>query len=219
MAEWIELIKAISPILVASAWPCVMLIIVLIFKKEIRTSFDLLLKAIPRVNQAELGKLKVTLSPPSEVLQLPKVETIETEKFLPGEVRHTLLTKAGRAAIYSNHQGIFLTHIIEPNNNGIFTAHIYVIGHEKKAHAGGHSIKNNSLSKVQKAEFYLGEMWNDNVFCRLTDEPGAPLGISVSAYSPFLCTCVVTLTNGDQIELYRYIDFEMEWAFSAQSDT
>jgi hypothetical protein len=218
MAEWIELIKAISPVLVASAWPCVMLIIVLIFRKEIRTSFDLLLKAIPRVNQAELGKLKVTLSPPLDVVQLPKVETIEAEKLLPGEIRNTLLTKAGRAAIYSKQQGIFLTHIFEPSNNGIFTAHIYLIGHEKKAHPGGQGINNNSLSRVQKAEFYLGEMWNDNVFCRLVDGPGAPVGITVSAYSPFLCTCVVTLSNGDQIELYRYIDFEMEWAFSAQSD-
>lgn len=218
MAEWIELIKAISPILVASTWQCVMLIIVLIFRKEIRTSFELLLKAIPRVNQAELGKLKVTLSPPSDVVQLPKVETIEAEKLLPGEIRNTLLTKAGRAAIYSKQQGIFLTHIFEPNNNGIFTAHIYLIGHAKKAHPEGHAINNNSLSKVQKAEFYLGEMWNDNVFCRLADGSGAPLGITVSAYSPFLCTCVVTLANGDQIELYRYIDFEMEWAFSAQSN-
>jgi hypothetical protein len=213
MAEWIEVLKALSPVLVASAWPLVLLITVWIFKREISCSFDVLLRAVPRLNQAEFGKLKVILCPPEVVSQLPRVETIEAEVLPPGETRKSLLTKVGRAGIYNKHQGIFLTHIFEPSKEGVFTAHIYLIGHEKKSEPGGKGISNNSLSKVKKAEFYLGEMWNDKVFSRSANVPGEPIGITVSAYGPFLCTCLVTLENGEQIELYRYIDFEMEWAF------
>jgi hypothetical protein len=96
MAEWIEVLKALSPVLVASAWPLVLLITVWIFKREISCSFDVLLRAVPRLNQAEFGKLKVILCPPEVVSQLPRVETIEAEVLPPGETRKSLLTKVGR---------------------------------------------------------------------------------------------------------------------------
>lgn len=216
MAVWIELIKAVSPVLVASAWPIALLIVTWLFRKEFKTAFEAVLKALPRVHEAELGKLlKVSLSGPPEVLQLPKVETIQAQQQPVGEARNPLLTREGRSEIYKRHHGIFLTHVFEPEINGVFTAHIYLIGHKKKQAVGVQAVENNSLHAVAKADFYLGEMWNDKVFSRSASLPGAPIGITVSAYGPFLCSCLVTLRDGEQIELYRYIDFEMEWVFSS----
>ena len=38
---------------------------------------------------------------------------------------------------------------------------------------------------------------------------GDVIEVRVSAYGSFLCTCLVTFEDGEQVSLYRYIDFEM----------
>jgi hypothetical protein len=55
------------------------------------------------------------------------------------------------------------------------------------------------------AEFFLGKYWGDRVI-RVANQGGL-VGISTSAYGEFLCVCRVTLTDGTQLMLDRYIDF------------
>lgn len=45
------------------------------------------------------------------------------------------------------------------------------------------------------------------------DEIGSIFELA-NRYGPFLCTCVVTFENEESIDLYRYIDFEMQWAMA-----
>ncbi len=104
-----------------------------------------------------------------------------------------------RKGIYKSNSGIFLTHILTPSKRPgqKYDIFIYLIRH-----------KTTDFSDVQKTEFFLGHMWGSKVF---TEEPkNGKIGVSTSAYGPFLCTCRVHLKKGEVINLHRYIDFEME---------
>lgn len=102
-----------------------------------------------------------------------------------------------RKSIYENNKGIFLTHLIYPSKKAgqCFDIYIYLIRH-----------KLDNFSDVEKAEFFFGHMWGNKVF---TKKPkNGIIGISTSAYAPFLCTCCVKFKNGEEIQIERYIDFE-----------
>jgi hypothetical protein len=64
------------------------------------------------------------------------------------------------------------------------------------------------LDDVDNAEFFLGPKWGDKIFH--VQNEGRLIGVSISAYGPFLCTCRVTFKDKQQIFLSKYIDFEME---------
>lgn len=107
-----------------------------------------------------------------------------------------------RDSIYQDNDGFFLVHAIEPSYEPgqLYDIFIYLIRH-----------KSNALEDVEYAEFFLGAYWDNKVY-RETLKDGM-IGISTSAYGPFLCTCRVHLKNGKVAFLYRYIDFEMGRVF------
>ena len=108
-----------------------------------------------------------------------------------------------RDGIYQKTRGIFLAHVIEPSREKgqLYDVFIYLIGH-----------KSRTLEDVESAEFFLGSYWGNEIF-RETRKNGL-LGMSTSAYGPFLCLCRVTLKDGSQFQLHRYIDFEMGRLFN-----
>lgn len=67
--------------------------------------------------------------------------------------------------------------------------------------------KVDSSIEIDYAEFYLGKTWGDRVFNVPND--GGPIGLSTSAYGPFLALCRVVFKDGHEVLLDRYIDFEM----------
>lgn len=103
-----------------------------------------------------------------------------------------------RTKIYAKNKGLFLTHLIYPTRKSgqQFEIYIYLIRH-----------KLDNFSDVEKVEFFFGHMWGNRVY---TEKPkNRIIGISTSAYAPFLCTCSVKFKNGEEIVLDRYIDFEI----------
>lgn len=107
-----------------------------------------------------------------------------------------------RDKIYQENDGFFLVHAIEPSYEAgqLYDIFIYLVRH-----------KSDALEDVEYAEFFLGAYWDNNVY-RETLKDGM-IGISTSAYGPFLCTCRVYLKNGKTGFVYRYIDFEMGRVF------
>jgi hypothetical protein len=65
----------------------------------------------------------------------------------------------------------------------------------------------DDLSEVDYAEFFLGRHWNNRIF--KVENRDNFVGISIYAYGPVLCTCRVVFSDGYQVMLDRYIDFEM----------
>jgi hypothetical protein len=104
-----------------------------------------------------------------------------------------------RNGVYEKNRGIFMTHVIEPSKREgqLYDIFIYLIRH-----------KSIDLSDVEYAEFFFGHMWHDKIY--KIKNTGGLIGIIPSAYGEFLCTCRVTFTDGYQINIHRYIDFEAE---------
>lgn len=111
-------------------------------------------------------------------------------------------TKEGRIehrkALYDKTRKLFLMHVLtkSPKANQKYGIGLYVKHHEEK-----------DLSDVKSAEFFLGKSWGNRIIQGTPS--GNRIGISTSAFGPFLCTCLVTFTDGERVMLYRYVDFEM----------
>jgi len=58
-----------------------------------------------------------------------------------------------------------------------------------------------------KADFFFGHMWGSQIF--EAGIRGNRIGVSTSAWGPFLATCRVTFDDGRVLDIQRYIDFEM----------
>lgn len=105
--------------------------------------------------------------------------------------------EAERKAIYEGSRNIVLVHVLTPSKE---PKHYDVFVYIKRRRDG-------DTSDVSKAEFFFGKYWGNQIF-KGTRE-GDVIGVSTSAYGPFLCVCLVTFTDGYQTLIYRYIDFEM----------
>jgi len=107
-----------------------------------------------------------------------------------------------RDGIYNDNNGFFLAHVISPSEKGgqTYDVFIYLIKHKSK-----------EFSDIEFAEFFLGAYWGNEVYRE--KERNGLIGISTSAYGPFLCTCRIMMKNGKEIRLNRYIDFEMGKVF------
>ncbi len=107
-----------------------------------------------------------------------------------------------RNNIYTINSGIFLAHILSPSNapGQLYDVFIFLVRH-----------KSTNFDDIAHAEFFFGAYWGNKVY-RETRKDGL-IGISTTAYGPFLCTCRVTMKKGDVIRLHRYIDFEMGRVF------
>jgi hypothetical protein len=108
-----------------------------------------------------------------------------------------------RTGIFEHNRNIFLVHVLTPSKvkGQKFDVFVYL----KKR-------KTTDLSDIDHAEFFLGRHWGNKIF--YIQNKGDYIGISTSAYGPFLCACRVTFKDGYELYLSRYIDFEMESVFS-----
>lgn len=160
----------------------------------------------------EIVKLKpvqTQLPVPTESLEEPSsnVETIipevnETltsmEKLNKNSSNFILERVSERERIYKENRLMVLVHKITPSNKPGFK---YDISIYAKRHG------NEDISDVKNVEFFFGKSWGYQTFTG--EREGNVIGVSTSAYGTFLCTCLITFTDGKQISIYRYIDFEM----------
>lgn len=105
--------------------------------------------------------------------------------------------KSREDAIKQN-RGLFLAHVLEPSKNPgqKYDIFIFLVRHQS-----------TDFSDIAYAEFFLGPYWGNQIFYER--EKRGLIGIATSAYGPFLCICRVTFKDKTQINLHRYIDFEM----------
>jgi hypothetical protein len=106
---------------------------------------------------------------------------------------------AYRQEVFKANRGVYLVHVISPSKakGQTFDISVYLLKHY-----------DGDLSEVDRAEFFLGRYWDNRIFS--VKNGGGPIGISISAYGPFLCTCRVVFKDGHESYINRYIDFEME---------
>jgi hypothetical protein len=74
---------------------------------------------------------------------------------------------------------------------------------------GAQPNQTERFEDVEKAEFFFGESWGNQVFTARNE--GSFVGVSTSAWGTFLATCRVTFRDAKNapVILHRYVDFEM----------
>lgn len=193
MRYLIEL-KEYVPLFQTLLWILLIVTLIIIFRKRIIKFYEIFTYRIEcgssfKIPGFEVGKiLKENLEYMPQNAKLVSISTHSEEDKREIE----------RTNIYKNNNGIFLTHVIAPSNkpNQKFDIFIYLLRHNI-----------NNFDDVEYTEFFFGHMWGNKIYKEYLKN--GIIGISTSAYAPFLCTCKVKLKDGDIINLYRYIDFEI----------
>lgn len=110
-----------------------------------------------------------------------------------------------RVDVYRDNRNIFLAHTLRPSKKSgqEYDLAIYLIPHR----SNDPKYRREDLSDIIQAEFFFGEHFGNKVF-RVKNK-GGTVGMVVSAYGPFLCTCRVMFSDGHHVMLNRYTDFEM----------
>lgn len=140
---------------------------------------------------------RVPAGPPVEPIDMESLQVVSESELAPAG--STDVWNLRRQVVYDKSRGVFLTHVIRPSTKPgqTFDVFIYLIRH-----------RSEDLSDVHHAEFFLGRYWGNRVF-EVSPRSGF-VGVATSAYGTFLCVCRVTFTDGTQVDLDRYIDFEMQ---------
>lgn len=180
--------KDYIPLLQTLVWPVFLAILIAVFRQQFQQIVETIRRRVEDGSSVKAGPIEIgehleslDYVPPSEAKDSGKEDWEQV-----------------RAAIYHDNHGLFLTHVVTPSRKRgqKYDVFIYLIKH-----------KTSDLSDVNFAEFFLGHMWGNRVFREELKD--GMIGMSTSAYGPFLCICRVHLNDGTTVALERYIDFEM----------
>lgn len=177
-------------------WPIFFGALLFIYRKQLAAIYEIFRKRIEDGCSIKIGPFGMG----QDINNYPKVDQfLNNNNNEQNKKENKDDREKERTKIYEENKGYFLTHLLFPSSKAgqKFDILIYLIRH-----------KSQNLSEVKKAEFFFGHMWGNQVF-EVTPNNNR-VGISASAYGPFLCTCKLYLVDGSVLDLHRYIDFEME---------
>lgn len=168
------------------------LLLLLLFRKALTQLINIIGTRIQDGSSFEAGPLKVG----EALTELKHIE--QDDNSVQNETNETEREQE-RLQIYRDSCNLFLAHILVPSDRKgyRYDIYIYLIRHKSK-----------DFSDIDSADFFFGRMWGNKVF-KAKNEKGL-IGISTSAYSPFLCTCHIKMTDGKTLKIHKYIDFEMK---------
>lgn len=135
---------------------------------------------------------------------IPQAPGIHDEPSNPSEIKTIAEWNNYEQGVYKDSRFTFIAHTIKRSKtkDQKFDIAIYLLRHKAQ------DLDSYKLDDVDHAEFFFGPKWGDKIFN--VQNNGGLIGVSISAYGPFLCACRVTFKNKQQICLSKYIDFEME---------
>lgn len=174
-----------------------------------------LLREIPRLKRVKYGgaelefrDLEQQLSPaPAQ----PPAADARTGETLASPTAETL--EAGRTwseyreAVKERSREVFLAHVLRPSTRKGQKYDLFIFLSRGS---------NPDLSDVDHAEFFFGRYWQNRVF--RAENSGERIGVSTSAYGPFLAVCRITFKDGYQACVERLIDFEMARVFETTEE-
>jgi hypothetical protein len=186
------------PFFQTALWVVLIAVGLIFFSRQLRQLFEAIRRRVETGSSLEAGPIKL-----GEDLKALEYVAANAKSSNNASIARPRDSKADdwseeRETIYKTNQGFFITHFLTPSSkrDQKYDIFVYLLRH-----------KSTDFSDVSYAEFFFGSYWGNRVF---KEKPTDGLiGVSTSAYGPFLCTCRVTMKNGQIIRLHRYIDFEM----------
>lgn len=198
MEKCLELLAPYAPVIQTTLWIIFIIALLTIFHEQCIQLFTAMRKRIEGGCSFKAGPIE--LGADLDVLKKVNPESHrDTEEVIGSD------WDSERRGIYENNRGVFLTHVITPSRKAgqKYDIYIYLIRH-----------KTNDFNDIEKAELFFGHMWGNQIF-NAYEESGL-IGVTTSAYEPFLCTCCVYFKDGKVIRLNRYVDFEMGRIFEGK---
>jgi hypothetical protein len=149
---------------------------------------------------ADLGRELLVQSLP----HMPQAPPSRGTSSSPSKIKTSGEWNNFRQGVYEDCKFTFIAHTLRQSKDKDqkFDIAIYLLRHRAQ------DLDTYVIDDIDYADFFLGPMWGDQIFH--VQNRGTIVGLSVSAYGPFLCICRVTFKDGKQIFLNKYIDFEME---------
>jgi len=205
--HWLQAMSPYVPALQTLLWCALITVVLAAFHKQGRAILDAVRMRVERGSSLRAGPVEFG----EDLRQLQHVEPVGLSAMPEGPVLPPLSPQPSwadrRDKIYRDTRGVFLVHVIKPSGEPgqLYDIFVYLIRH-----------KSDDFTDVSHAEFFFGHYWGNQIFRR--EPKGGLLGMSTSAYGPFLCTCRVAFKDGYSADLYRYVDFEMGRLFEQGSD-
>jgi hypothetical protein len=181
------------PVIPSILWVALALAALIIFRKEIQlllqnVSWRLRTGAAVKLFSIELGQSYV-----SQTIDTGKKEAaLERRKDENGERWRQ------REEYYKPNRNIHLVHRLAPSSESgmLYDIQLYVVPH-----------KDATLVNLSKVEYYFGRHWGNQIFTSIDRAQG--FAITTSAYGSFMCTAKLCFSDGEQVMINRYVDFEM----------
>jgi hypothetical protein len=177
-----------------SLWVLLGIILVVLFRKQIIDLFRALVLRVKtgaalKIFSIEFGAIRVSPN------ALPSNGSIAAHQDPTGQWAKR------REGVYGDNHLLFIAHRLFPSEipGQLYDVLVYLIPHRARG---------QTLRGIERVEYYFGASWGDRVFS--TSDSGNRFGIVVAAYGTgFLCLAKVFFRDGQTIDAWRYIDFEM----------
>jgi hypothetical protein len=177
----------------AFLWFSLVLVALLLLSSEIRAllqnlSWRLRTGAAVKLFSMELGQTYV-----SPAIDASKDETTFEHKPDLNDERYLQ-----REQYYKPNRNIQLVHRLAPSSlpGVLYDIEIYLVPH-----------KDATLASVSRVEYYFGKHWGGLIFT--SRDRSRSFSITTSAFGSFMCTAKLIFTDGDEVMVGRYVDFEM----------
>ncbi len=203
--DWLRVLKDYVPLFQTIIWALLVAVGVGLFRGDLHKILDSFKERIRGQTGGSSVKASVgtlfTLEIGEDFRHLPHItpaDTAGTAKVDSERDESLPQWAQSRSTIYLRNRNVFLAHVLAPSKSPHqkFDIFIYLVQH-----------KSEEPLQLESVEFYLGKWWGDKVF--RFPVSGSRIGMSTSAYSPFLVLCHVVFKDGYEVTLDRYIDFEM----------
>lgn len=200
ISKVVEKLQPYIPLFQSLIWPLFIAVLLLAYRKQLIGIVEAITRRVEKGSSVKAGPFEIGEA--FKQLGYAQPTQAKDEATLDKTAQNWAQE---RNDIYKKNNGIFLTHVLTPSQSSgqKFDIYIYLIKH-----------KTTDLSDVEFAEFFFGHKWGNEVFKEY--QKSGIIGVSTSAYGPFLCTCRVHMRDGTEIYLNRYIDFEMGQMINAQ---
>ena len=185
LADWV-------PFLSALVWPAFFGLVIWIFRKEVRTTFEMLRRRIASGDSISVASFSIQASRVSAGLPLAATTGVQLRPDRYDDMHDV------RCKQYDRTRSIMLVHrIFRSSTPGqTFDIEVYCIPH-----------KDGSLAGVRSVTYCFGSYWSPNTYESHNRFNG--FAVVTDAWGPMMCTAEIAFADGTTAYTSRYIDFEM----------
>jgi len=176
-------------------WVALILVIVLIFRSDLRAIIASIIRRLRLGAPLKVWNLEIGASyvePDSARIRGGDIRAVRKDN---DEKRWQQ-----RKQYYKPNRNLQLVHRLAPSDK---PGHVYDI----LIYLVPHYDSDATLAGVKKVEYYFGKSWGNSIFTSTDRARG--FAISTSAWGAFMCTAEIYFSDGEQVMVNRYIDFEM----------